>query len=241
MEIENIFNYINKFVNFDIKEIFNFGDPIIFGGAIRDSLADKEIHDVDIITIGKTFEKIDNFLKSKKYRSDICEFKEMSTNCHCEICNTRYEIEWFNVVTYHFCSKIDFMNNVSYIPIQLIVPKFGHFFMSDEGKSKGFKAEYNRLKSRYIFENESIEKIKSFMIEEVDLSCCAVSIKKENNKYYLNEKYDAINDCKNSQFRTILNSEFNNESRTLGRINKLKLRGWNFLEYSPIIKQNFKF
>lgn len=53
---------LDQYLEFDSNLIFKFGDPVIFGGAIRDVIADKPIKDVDIIVGPTTFKEIVNFL-----------------------------------------------------------------------------------------------------------------------------------------------------------------------------------
>jgi hypothetical protein len=41
---------INEYIGFDSDELFPINSLVrIFGGAVRDSISDKEIHDIDII------------------------------------------------------------------------------------------------------------------------------------------------------------------------------------------------
>jgi hypothetical protein len=53
---------LDQYLEFDSDLIFKCGDPIIFGGAIRDIIADQPIKDVDIIVGPTTFREIVNFL-----------------------------------------------------------------------------------------------------------------------------------------------------------------------------------
>lgn len=56
---------ISKYLNMDVDEIFNVGDYIaIFGGAVRDSLAQKEIHDVDILCLSESAKKLSEYLEN---------------------------------------------------------------------------------------------------------------------------------------------------------------------------------
>lgn len=60
---------ISDYIGFDVKEIFEQSDYItIYGGAIRDSLADMEIHDIDILCISKSAQKLRDFIVSKNYQ-----------------------------------------------------------------------------------------------------------------------------------------------------------------------------
>ena len=55
---------ISDHIGFDIKELFAVSDHItIYGGAVRDSLAEKEINDIDILCMPDSAVKLSNFLK----------------------------------------------------------------------------------------------------------------------------------------------------------------------------------
>lgn len=57
---------ISEYIGFDVNKIFDQGDYItIYGGAVRDSLADLEINDVDILCMSKSAEKLRMFLQNK--------------------------------------------------------------------------------------------------------------------------------------------------------------------------------
>lgn len=57
---------ISKYLEFNISKIFDRGDYIaIFGGAVRDSLAQKEIHDVDIMCLPESARKLANYLTNE--------------------------------------------------------------------------------------------------------------------------------------------------------------------------------
>lgn len=62
---------ISDYIEFDVKEIFKQGDYItIYGGAVRDSIADLEIHDVDILCMPKSAIKLASFIKEEhNYKS----------------------------------------------------------------------------------------------------------------------------------------------------------------------------
>ena len=67
MKLEEITNNITKkiteYIEFDIKELFNQSDCItIYGGAVRDSIAGLDIHDVDILCMPKSAEILRTFL-----------------------------------------------------------------------------------------------------------------------------------------------------------------------------------
>lgn len=61
-------NSISDYIEFDVNEIFNSSDYItIYGGAVRDSLAELEIHDIDILCMSNSARKLYDFLLTKGY------------------------------------------------------------------------------------------------------------------------------------------------------------------------------
>jgi hypothetical protein len=70
---------INTYAKFDICSFLDNLDALIFGGCVRDSIADLEIHDVDILALPKTATIVANKLiemgykQIDKYGRDICE------------------------------------------------------------------------------------------------------------------------------------------------------------------------
>lgn len=64
---EKIKNRIDEYLEFDSSELF-IGDLVaIFGGAIRDSLADQPINDIDILVGSDFFNKVNKIIQSKGY------------------------------------------------------------------------------------------------------------------------------------------------------------------------------
>ena len=54
-----IIKRISNYIGFDVNEIFGVSDQItIFGGAVRDSLAGLEIHDIDILCMNESAHKL---------------------------------------------------------------------------------------------------------------------------------------------------------------------------------------
>jgi len=61
---------ISDYIEFDVKELFEVSDYItIYGGAVRDSLADLEIHDIDILCMPDSANKLKKYLKKYNYIS----------------------------------------------------------------------------------------------------------------------------------------------------------------------------
>ena len=59
--------HIDDYLEFDSDELFKHGDAKIFGGAVRDSIAEFDINDVDVICGAETCRKLHIFLDSKGY------------------------------------------------------------------------------------------------------------------------------------------------------------------------------
>lgn len=79
-EITNkITKRISEYIEFDINEIFEQADFItIYGGAVRDSIAGLDIHDVDILCMPKSAEYLRQFLiNCKNYK--ILDFYDIDT------------------------------------------------------------------------------------------------------------------------------------------------------------------
>ena len=59
---------ISDYIGFDVREIFDQSDYItIYGGAVRDSLAGLDIHDIDILCMPKSAIRLRTFLNKKGY------------------------------------------------------------------------------------------------------------------------------------------------------------------------------
>jgi hypothetical protein len=68
LELKNkVKNRIDSYIGLDSDLIFSCGDPIIFGGCVRDSISDMEIHDVDILCGPETEKKIIYLLHKHGY------------------------------------------------------------------------------------------------------------------------------------------------------------------------------
>lgn len=63
---DKITQKISDYIEFDVKELFEVSDYItIYGGAVRDSIADMDIHDVDILCMPKSANLLYDFLQKK--------------------------------------------------------------------------------------------------------------------------------------------------------------------------------
>jgi len=65
---EKVEKRISEYIGFDVDEIFKVGDYItIYGGAVRDSIAEMEIHDVDILCMSDSANKLAQFIQERGY------------------------------------------------------------------------------------------------------------------------------------------------------------------------------
>ena len=80
-------NKISEYLGFNMSKIFKTGDYIaIFGGAVRDSLADKEIHDIDILCLPESALSLSKFLTDDGFiKVDLYDkvTLEMYNSIHC--------------------------------------------------------------------------------------------------------------------------------------------------------------
>ena len=60
---------INEYIGFDSDELFPINSLVrIFGGSVRDSISDREIHDVDIILGSGSLDYVENILTQNGYK-----------------------------------------------------------------------------------------------------------------------------------------------------------------------------
>jgi hypothetical protein len=66
---KKIKNRLDYYLEFDSDDLFKCGDFIkVFGGAVRDSIAEMEINDVDILCAPNSHKRLSNFLLEKGYK-----------------------------------------------------------------------------------------------------------------------------------------------------------------------------
>lgn len=143
--VEKINKRLNDYLGFDNSELYI--DPLvrIFGGAIRDSIADQEIHDVDILCGAKSIPLVEAILSKKGYR-----FIEKITTI--DMVNLYSNISVISEPrTWMKDDKI-----VQLIRPRLIIPIL------------------NVNRNNHFYEDKYVENFKT-LIQNVDLSCCGVS------------------------------------------------------------------
>lgn len=71
---------IDEYLGFNCEEIFNVGDPIIFGGAVRDSINKDDINDIDIVCHPRTCESIIRLMEGKDWYIDKSKYGNIALN-----------------------------------------------------------------------------------------------------------------------------------------------------------------
>lgn len=149
---EKIKNELDEYLEFDTNEIFENTDYCeVFGGAIRDILADCSINDIDFVALPQSKNELDTILRKHGY-----QFLEDYTSI--DINEIYKDIRLiFQPITYI---------NKNFKKVQIIRPSFYN--------SHTYKIMISTMISKnWVIQNHS----KNFfdLMKEVDLSCCGVS------------------------------------------------------------------
>ena len=190
---------ISDYIEFDVNEIFFQGDYItIYGGAIRDSIAELEIHDIDVLCMPESAGKLFNFLEKKGYEPlDL------------------YDVD--ALALYESISLIaepwTLMNKNRKI-IQIIRPRW--------------RGQIGNNKTNMQTSHQSDYEIAHYsLIKNVDLSCCGLLLEVKNDKLVLKEACkNAIVDCLTKSYTTNNWSSLYERNRTMIRQHKLSKSGW---------------
>jgi hypothetical protein len=195
-------NRLHKYLGFKIDDLLKDTDAIVYGGAIRDSLADLEIHDVDIMALPDSCNIISNRLKELDFRpfnfasADIMNmYKGLD-----RIINEPLTFIKNNTSVLNHTKKYSTI-------VQLIRPVF------DKSRSR---------QDAYTLQHS--------LVSGVDLSCCGVAYEFGNptpDKYLLYETVtDAFDHCKRKVFKVLSDNTLYRANRIDHRIAKLMDRGW---------------
>lgn len=208
--LENIKNRITDYIGFDVDKLLNAGDFVtIFGGAVRDSIADLEIHDIDVLCLWESMRKCEQLLEIEGYVFDHSAYTKDFDKVYDGIKVVHEPHSWIKIVDEGFGKEIR--------RIQLIRPQVfkeeEDFMATSLGiksplkKSRGF----NEMKEAYYN-----------LLENVDLSCCGVSISSSGFK----EEYEnAVVHCLCHVYEEIPDALMITD-RINGRKEKLNQRGW---------------
>lgn len=190
---------LDSYLEFDSSLLFT--DPLIrvFGGAIRDIIADSDINDIDILCGSESCFSLSSLLESKGYSYlDLSKF---------DISSLYTDVDAISQpLTYLKGKKM----------VQLIRPRIvsclDYQFPKDD-------LPYNTISNKKFYSENFVK-----LISEVDLSCCGVSY---DGKLYENVPY-AISHCLLKVFQ-VNYGRFYNEKRIPHRKAKLLNRGWEEL------------
>lgn len=195
---------ISEYLGFHIKEIINnkISNVYVYGGSVRDSIANKKIHDIDILTLTDSMHELipilvkNGYKKMDRMKVDILKmYKKVSII---------YEPHTYYKV-------ID--NDIRYV--QLIRPGYSKFLKTNNYSFSSKKDQRSDSK-------DNIDNL-FYVMSQVDLSNCAV-----NYSYNLGLKetyYGAVLHCRNNCFN-ILDTEMNVPENISLRIKKFNGRGW---------------
>lgn len=207
--IKKVKRKIDEYLEFDSSILFEKCDYLeIFGGAVRDSIADMEIHDIDILTLSKSSKICKDILEIKgyKYMPDINgkDVQSMYKDIHC------------------IFEPWNFMNK-NFKRVQVIRPTISK---EDSIKNSIKIDEFNKqpvpnlkfLNSSGFFD----------IMKQVDLSCCGVSF---NGKEIRENTKDAIFHCMNKYYSVNKQAKMYNLDRCCARESKLSERGWMDIDF----------
>lgn len=189
---------ISEYIEFDVNEIFNASDYItIYGGAVRDSLAGLEIHDIDILCMYNSGRKLYNFLLTKGYsKLDLYDWDALNMYKEITVINEPWTLQNKN-------GKI----------IQIIRPKVIHF------KPKETK---NYLEQAYVKSYENLLKN-----VDISCCGVFLEKDKNTNNLKIGESCpNAIVQCLTKSFIINIEASQYNKNRIHSRQDKLISRGW---------------
>jgi len=207
---------LDQYLEFDSSEIFRHCDLArIFGGAIRDILAEKDINDIDILVGSRSLDILRLCLESHGYH-------HMPQLAPKDLQSVYSDIRVINEPeTYVLKNKV----------VQIITPATGSrkLFQPEQKRNHSVIGDFY---------------VKSFtnLISNVDLSCCGVSWDGTNlYENYPGAVSHAMNHCFEENRKALMYSE----KRIIYRLEKMRSRGWTEIrknEYDTIkrdLKLNF--
>jgi len=164
---------LSEYVGFDIKEIINERIDMthVFGGAVRDILAEKKIHDVDILCMFESMRKIIPILEKNGYM--------IHSSLSCADIQSMYSTIHVIIEPKTFIKVVDGEIRI----IQLIRP--GNTKL-DQRRNYRIEDKSNAIRNFH------------YILGQVDMSNCAVHYSYE---YNLKESvHGAVNDCLSGHF-----------------------------------------
>lgn len=233
---------ISAYLGFDVDDLFlkkyskfggNVDDAYIFGGSIRDSIANVPIADVDILGRAESLGKIANFLKY-----------EHGFILHENYINKSSNDIYTNGLIFEPDTYIKVIDN-KLIMVQLIKPsnneQFIQCILSKEISNMFFKSDIsteidkhntpenlNKLISdvkvdpNFKFKHQIVNL--NLIINNVDISCCGLSYSPDQG---LREHHNgAIYHCLNKIYSLNKDAIMYNENRIYARIQKMQNKGF---------------
>jgi len=212
--LQKIKENLDKYLGFNSNELFIDDMVRVFGGAIRDSIADMPIKDIDVLCGPQTCKKLGIILESKGYKylpSVLSTYEIGQVYTIKGVINEPHTwIKGDSMV--QLIRPVSTKTNPNNLPIldQVLVDKF--------------KAQY--LKEAFID-----------LIANVDISCCGVSYDGE----HLYENYPgAVLHSKSKIFSVNERAKMYIERRIIHRTGKLIERGWQELSNSKSDQRDLK-
>ena len=225
---KKIENRISEYLEFDVTDIFKQGDYIsIYGGAVRDSLADMDIHDIDIMCMPKSAKNLSIFIQSKGYDKidlvdpishnmykDITIISEPWTYMNknrkvIQIIRPKFQVK----LKTEYVSYIDILNNVD-------ISSCGVFIESNFEKLKRDKSYIDNNKDSINYKNIKLD------VEDKDYLLYhnkPILILKESCK-------NGIISCLTKTYSVNKNAKLYNADRSRIREFKLESRGWKNID-----------
>lgn len=251
---------ISDYLRFDVDDLFlksmgygdfSNGDPFnstpkrvddayIFGGAIRDSLADVPIKDIDIIGRSESLTLIGNYLKYKHGFVLNNDYMKKSSN----------DI-YSNGLIFEPDSYIKIVDN-NMICVQLIKPSNNPNFMksiidstnlvypwSSEKEKRNVPENLNKLISIHVdptFKYKEQILNLNLIVNNVDISCCGISYCPSRGlvEHHFGAIYHSLKKIYSLNPEAIMY----NENRIYQRVKKMDDKGFKLIDESNLIKLN---
>jgi hypothetical protein len=203
---------LSEYLEFDSDELFKskFNLVRVFGGAIRDTIAEQSIHDVDILCGSKALKYIESILEQNGYQYmkmlNGKDLQEMYSEIH--IINEPH--------TWVKGKKI----------VQLIRPSLGSFLSSVVNADTIYSMDEDIYKQGF-----------KDLISNVDLSCCGVSYDGET---LYEDYPNAIIHCQSKVYSVNNFAKMYSRKRIHHRTAKLENRGWKQVENVTNVNRDMK-
>lgn len=209
-------NRIDDYLEFDTNQLLKYTDyAIIFGGAVRDSIADQPINDVDIMALNHSIEYLILNLERNGY--SLSNLTKPNITCLYDLTHIIFE-------------PITYMNKNRKI-IQLIRPSIGKILSMKPKVRPTVSVFTNELKFDLVSDECAAKTAYFTLLSNVDISCCGVAF----DGFNLYETIPmAVKQCMNKEFDYISSNMMVHHNRVHDRIAKMESRGWSLLHDSGL-------